>query len=98
ISTDDRQEPRPAAVERNRRETIVEEGMLDQLAGHPARHQFAERSRRRDAVAAVAAGKIHVVQLTRAWHLIARECDVAAPRLLDFFVRKLREDSDQTAP
>src|SRR3989441_12504976 len=98
VRADERQEPRPAVVERDRREQVVEERMLDRFAGHAPRHELAQIGRHRDAVSAVAAGEIHAVQLTRTRHLVAREGDVPAPRVLDGFGRKLREDFHEAAP
>src|SRR5436309_3205092 len=45
VQPHDREKPRSPSVQRNRRKPIVEERMLDRLAGHAPRDRFSEARR-----------------------------------------------------
>ena len=81
VRTGNRQEPRSAAIERNRGEPIVEQRVLDRLACDAARDQRTEIRRHRDAVAAVAARVMHALEHA-AFHVTPGVYNVAADGVL----------------
>src|SRR5436190_3572637 len=83
IQADEWKEPRAAIVKRNRIEVVVEEGMVDRFAGDTTGDQASQVCGHRHAVSAVAAGIEHVVHAARVRHLVAREGNQSAPRVVD---------------
>src|SRR5215467_7248397 len=97
VEPDDRQEPRAAMVKRNRRKVIVKERMLESLARDAPRDETAKVGGHRDAVSRVATRIKRVVHEPGARHLVARERDVSAPRVVDRRRREIRESRDHGA-